>query len=125
MPPDLHGRRILVVEDDALIALMYEEILKDVGAEVVGPATTVDEAGKLAAANQISVALLDIRVGDHEVWPVARLLAGNGVPFVFCSGHFDAATLPPEWSGRPVLTKPVRPTQVIAALAEVLAPGDA
>jgi DNA-binding response OmpR family regulator len=125
MLPDLSGRRILVVEDDALIALMYDEFLTDAGAEVVGPAASVDEAQKLVVASGISIALLDVRLGDEEVWPVARLLAGNGVPFVFCSGHFDAATLPPEWSGRPVLTKPVRPTQIIAALAEALAPGGA
>ena len=121
MPNTLHGRRILVVEDDALLALGYDQILKDAGAEVVGPVATVDEATTLAIANGIAVALLDIRLGDDEVWPVARLLAGKGVPFVFCTGHFDPATLPAEWSERPVLTKPTRPKQVIAALAEVVA----
>ena len=123
MPPDMSGHRILVVEDDALIALVYEEILMDAGAEVVGPVATVEEAGKLIVANGISIALLDIRLGDDEVWPVARLLAGKGVPFVFCTGHFDAKTVPAEWLGRPVLTKPARPERVIAALAEALAVG--
>ncbi|MGO9007111.1 MAG: response regulator [Beijerinckiaceae bacterium] len=121
MPKNLHGRRILVVEDDALLALGYDEVLKDAGAEVVGPVATVDEAGKLVVANGIAVALLDIRLGDEEVWPVAHLLAGRGVPFVFCTGHFDSSTLPAEWSERPVLTKPARPKQIIAALAKVLA----
>ncbi len=120
MPTNLRGRRILVVEDDPFLALWYDEILKEVGAEVAGPAATVDEAAKLVVANGIADALLDVRLGDDEVWPVARLLAGKGVPFRFCTGHFDTSTLPAEWSERPVLTKPARLKQVTAALAKVL-----
>jgi DNA-binding response OmpR family regulator len=119
-PDQLRGHRILVVEDDALLAMAYEEILKDAGAEIIGPAGTLEEAGKLAAANGISAALLDIRLGDDEVWPVARLLAGKGVPFAFCTGHFSADTLSPEWAGRPILTKPARPQHIITALTELL-----
>lgn len=117
----LRGLRILVAEDDALLALGYEESLKDAGAEVVGPAATVEEAGKLAEANGISAALLDIRLDDGEVWPVARLLAGKGVPFAFCTGHFNSSNLPAEWSGRPILTKPTRSNRIIDALAKMLA----
>ena len=117
----LRDRRVLVVEDEAMLAMVYDEILTDAGAENVGPAATVAEAKKLVVANHISVALLDIRLGDEEVWPVARLLAAGGIPFLFCAGHFTASTLPPEWAGRPVLTKPVRLTRVVAALAELLA----
>ncbi len=124
MTADLQGCRVLVVEDDALLALVYDEFLQDAGADVVGPAATVAEGGKLAEANGISVALLDVRLGDAEVWPVARILAGKGVPFVFCTGHFSSGSIPAEWSGRPVLTKPVRPTQVVAALVKALASGD-
>ena len=124
MTADLQGRRVLVVEDDALLALVYDEFLQDAGADVVGPAATVAEGGKLAEANGISVALLDVRLGDAEVWPVARILAGKGVPFVFCTGHFSSGSIPAEWSGRPVLTKPVRPTQVVAALVKAMASRD-
>jgi DNA-binding NtrC family response regulator len=121
MLTNLFGHRILVVEDDGLLAMIYDEILKDVGAEVVGPVATVDAARKLVIANAVSAALLDIRLGNHEVWPVARLLADRGVPFVFTTGHFDAGTLPTEWSGRPVVSKPARTERIIAALAKVLA----
>jgi DNA-binding response OmpR family regulator len=121
VPDRLRGHRILVVEDDALLALGYDEILKDAGAEVIGPAATLDEAATLASANgTISAALLDIRLGDDEVWPVARLLAGKGVPFAFCTGHFNSDSLSADWPGRPVLTKPVMPNQIIAALAAML-----
>ena len=119
-PSPLCGRRVLVAEDDALLALSYAEMLKDVGAEVIGPAATIHEAGKLAASDGIAAALLDIRLEDGEVWPVAQILADKGVPFVFCTGHFGSDTLPPEWSGRPILTKPVRPTKILGALADML-----
>lgn len=116
----LHGRRILVVEDNALLAITIEDMLKEAGAEVVGPAVTLDEAERCAAEESLSAALLDIRLEDEEVWPVARLLAKRGIPFVFSTGHYTSSTLPAEWTGRPILTKPVRPQKIIAALSEVL-----
>jgi DNA-binding response OmpR family regulator len=116
----LRGSRILVVEDDVILAFGYEDMLKDVGAEVIGPAVTVEQAERLAATNRISAALLDIRLGDDEVWPVARLLASKGVPFAFCTAHFDRATLPAEWLERRVLTKPARPKQILGALADLV-----
>lgn len=120
LPAPLLGHRILVVEDDALLALGIDEILRDAGAEVVGPAATVEAAGKYAATNGLSAALLDIRLGDGEVWPVAQTLAGKGVPFAFCSGYYDPTSLSAQWPGRPILTKPARPEQIITALAKML-----
>ena len=120
MNGDLRGRRILVVEDNALLALSLDEILREVGAVVAGPAATLDAAELLAAENDLSAALLDIRLNGDEVWPVARILASKGVPFVFCTGHFDRTCLPVEWSERPILTKPARAHQIIAALADLV-----
>jgi len=117
----LIGCRILVVEDDPMIAAVLAEIVQDTGAEVVGPAATLDEAERLARVNGISAALLDIRLAEGEVWPAAQILADNGVPFVFCTGHYDAQTLPPHWHGRPILTKPARAKQIVAALADLVA----
>jgi chemotaxis family two-component system sensor kinase Cph1 len=119
-PYALSGRRFLVVEDDALLAIGLEDMLKGVGANVVGPAVTLDEAERFAIEEDLSAALLDIRLDDDEVWPVARHLATRGIPFVFSTGHFDRASLPPEWSERPILTKPVRPLKIIAALTGVI-----
>jgi DNA-binding response OmpR family regulator len=121
MSPDaLRGRRILVVEDNALLAISLDDMLREAGAEVVGPAVTLDEAEKFATEEALSAALLDIRIDDDEVWPVARLLATRGIPFVFSTGHYDRASLPPEWSERPILTKPVGRRKVIAALTDVI-----
>ncbi len=116
----LRGHRILVAEDDALLAVTFEDMLKSVGATVVGPAVTLDEAEKFAEEETLSAALLDIRFDYNEIWPVARILATRGVPFVFSTGHYDRESLPPEWSGRPILRKPVGHQKIVAALTEVI-----
>jgi DNA-binding response OmpR family regulator len=117
----LRGRRILVVEDDALLAMSVDDMLREAGADVAGPADTLDSAGQLAAEGHLSAAILDIRLYDDEVWPIARLLATRGVPFMFHTGHFDGTSLPAEWAGRPILTKPARAKQIVGALADLVA----
>jgi DNA-binding NtrC family response regulator len=120
--PTLQGHRILVVEDNALLAMSFNDILKRAGASVVGPTGTMDEAEKIAATETLSGAMLDIKLDAKEVWPVARILITRGVPIMFCTGHFDHASLPPEWSKYPILVKPARPSQIIETLAKVLGP---
>lgn len=119
MSESLRSCRILLVEDNALLANYLEEMLRNAGAEVVGPAATLAAAEELAGENEgISAALLDVRLhGGEEVWPAVRLLADKGVPFVFYTAHFDAMALPAEWSGRPVITKPSTPDRILAGLA--------
>jgi CheY-like chemotaxis protein len=113
----LQGRRILVVEDVAILAFGFEDILKRAGAEVVGPALKLETAERLAEEEGLSGALLDIRLNGDEVWSVARLLDRKGVPFAFCTGHFDSESLPPEWRGRPILVKPARAQAIIDTVA--------
>ena len=78
---------------------------------------TLSEAEQLAAAEPLSGALLDIKLNSEEIWPVARILLDRGVPFIFCSGHFDRDSLPREWSTFPILTKPARARQIVERLA--------
>jgi CheY-like chemotaxis protein len=115
----LHGRRILIVEDVAILAYGLVDILKGAGAEVVGPALQLEAAERLAKEETISAALLDIRLDGDEIWSVARLLDQKGVPFVFCSGHFDRNRLPEEWRGRPLLIKPARAQAIIGKVADL------
>jgi CheY-like chemotaxis protein len=115
----LNGRRILVVEDVAILAFGFEDILKRAGAEVVGPALKLEAAERLAEEEGLSGALLDIRLNGEEVWSVARLLDQKGVPFVFCTGHFDSESLPAEWRGRPILVKPARAQAIIDTVASL------
>ena len=113
----LHGRRILIVEDVAILAFGFEQILRRAGAEVVGPALKLEVAERLAGEETLSAALLDIRLNGDEVWSVARLLDQKGVPFAFCTGHFDSERLPVEWRTRPLLAKPARPRAIIDTMA--------
>jgi DNA-binding response OmpR family regulator len=116
----LQGLRILVVEDNALLAMTVDSILRSAGAEVAGPVGTLSEAEQLASGETLSGAILDIKLNTEEVWPVARILVDRGVPFVFCSGHFDRDILPDEWSEYPILTKPTRARQIVEGVARVV-----
>ena len=90
----LQGRRVLVVEDHALICMLMEDGLIKAGAEVVGPACSVKEALGLiegvVADGGLSAAVLDIYLDGEMVKPVADRLAALGVPFIFATGY-------PEW----------------------------
>src|SRR5262245_14062832 len=93
----LSGARILVVEDDFLIALELAAVLSDAGAEVVGPSHTVEAALQLAEGETLSAAVLDIRIGKTTVAPVARCLSAHDVPFLFYTGQSRTDPLREEW----------------------------
>jgi CheY-like chemotaxis protein len=118
MPQRLQGRHILVVEDHPILAYDFADMLKDVGANVIGPATTIEEAERLAQTGELAAALLNIQIGEHEVWPVAHILAGRSIPFAFCSG--STQPLPAEWAQRPLLVKPFSSKTMLTALAELI-----
>ena len=100
----LQGKRVLIVEDEALIAMLFEDMLSDFGCDVVGPAMNVRQALDVAQSAAIDV---------------AALLETRGVPFVFSSGY-GANGLPPEWQDRPTLPKPFTSDQVADVLAGLL-----
>lgn len=109
---DLHGRRILVVEDEYLIADDLQTALEAVGAEVLGPAPSIEDAQSLiASAPAIDAALLDVNVRGEQIFAVADRLAERGVPFVFATGY-DQASIPERYSGRPCLEKPIKARQI-------------
>src|SRR3712207_4631056 len=88
----LSGERILVAEDECVIALDLTDALECAGAAVIGPAATVSETLRLAMAETLDRALLDFNLADGEVTPVLELLAAKGVPVVVYTGR----GLPPE-----------------------------
>ncbi|MHB0705468.1 HWE histidine kinase domain-containing protein [Roseomonas mucosa] len=105
-PGTIAGRRILVVEDAALVAMQVSRALEDGGAVVVGPAAALAQAIRLAVSARIDAALLDVDLDGESVFPVADVLAERGIPFLFTTG-FDAATIVPErFRGTTVLGKP-------------------
>ena len=117
----LGGKRVLVAEDEAIVAMLVEDELLCAGAEVVGPAGSVSDALQLigAAAGQggLSAAVLDIDLEGEAVKPVADILAALGVPFLFATGcdgqHVDTG----GHGAAPVLHKPFDPNELVAMLA--------
>lgn len=111
------GRRVLVAEDEFVIALEVGEALRRAGFEVVGPAATAGEAERLAAEEPLDAAVLDLELRDGTAVAAADALAGRGIPFVFLSGY-GAEVLPGHLRGRAVLDKPFAVERLPAALAE-------
>lgn len=98
--------RILVVEDAALVAMLLEEMLDDLGFDVIGPATDHASACQMAREPGITAAILDVNLHGKMPWDVAGLLREANVPFAFSTGYDSATMLPPHLSDIPVLTKP-------------------
>lgn len=120
MDQALKGRRILVVEDEALVIMLLEAMLEELGCVTVAAADRVEDALALIEGGaDIDAALLDINVAGVQSFPVAAALAARGVPFIFCSGY-GAGGLPPEWAGRPVVQKPYAEQALRRALMQVL-----
>ena len=112
--------RILVVEDDVLIAMELGERLTDMGYEVIGPAHTLAEAEALASGAQPDAALLDANLAGQSSVPLGAALARRGVPLAFCTGYDKIKNLPPELRRAPVLTKPIGDADLIAGLKLLL-----
>ena len=120
MSEALAGRRILVVEDESLVAMLLETILEDMGCTAVGPAATVDDGLALATdGERLDAALLDVNVGGRQVFPVAEALHRSGVPFVFSTGYGEGG-LPDQWRGHPTIQKPFTEAAVRDALMKAM-----
>jgi CheY-like chemotaxis protein len=117
----LEGRRVLVVEDEMMIAMLIEDMLDDFGCAVVGPAHALDVALELAAAEPApDVAVLDVNVAGRPVFAVADALRARGVPLIFSTGYGDGGLREVD-RGAPVLQKPFRAGDLAQALQAALA----
>jgi len=101
----LAGCRILVVEDEILIAVMIEETLRSLGCIVVGPVAKLEAALRLACNETLDGAILDVTIRGGQVYPVTEHLLARGIPFVLASGYGDWA-LPDTLQDQARLTKP-------------------
>ena len=113
-------RKILIVEDDALIALELGERLGDMGYAVLGPALSLEEAERVVADEAPAAALLDANVAGRSSVELGVLLAERGVPVAFCTGYDRIANLPPKLATAPVLTKPITDADLSACLKKLL-----
>jgi DNA-binding NarL/FixJ family response regulator len=115
----LAGKRVMVVDDDSLLALDLEIFLQDEGCVVVGPAPTADAALALIAAGPPDLAILDIDLNGDTSVPIADALAARGVDFLFISGH-SRSMLPAAHSERLLLAKPWSEAGLRGALIKLL-----
>jgi CheY-like chemotaxis protein len=115
----LNERRILVVEDEALIALDLHEALRDCGAIVVGPAGTPDEALAIIKDGKVDCALLDIKLGDEDVSAVAAALERLAVPIIFLTAYSDER-LPRGFETRPLVRKPYEQRALLDLIANIV-----
>lgn len=114
------GRRVFVVEDEALVLIDLEDILDQLGWTIAAQAMWLPDAERLAASVDMpDVAILDVNIGGHKVFPAARILADRGVPILFATGYGKEG-LPPEWQDHAVIAKPYSQSEVERALDRLL-----
>ena len=111
--------RILVVEDEMMIAFYIEDCLTGFGHHVVGPASRVGKALDLIETEKLDLALLDVNVSGEEVYPAAVELRSRGIPFMFLSGY-GSRGLREEWKGSPTLEKPFAPEVLEARIDAIM-----
>jgi CheY-like chemotaxis protein len=104
-PASSSRRRVLLVEDEAMIAMLVEDMLEDLGHELVTVASRLDEALAAAKTGAIDVAILDLNLAGVLTYPVADALAERGIPFVFATGY-GSSGLKDAYADRPALQKP-------------------
>jgi CheY-like chemotaxis protein len=105
-PQPLGGRRVLVVEDEALVAMMMKEMLVELDFEVVGPFGNLGDAAAGLLVDGIAAAVLDVNVGGEPIYPFAARIAERGVPLVFVTGYTREA-IDERFAAVPVLQKPI------------------
>ena len=112
------GRKVLVVEDEALVAMLVEDALLDAGFAVIGPAATVEEALALLEREAPDAVVLDLNLAGETSTPVADWLAARGIPYVIATGY-GAAGLPAGHQDAMVLAKPYDPAELTAMLDRI------
>lgn len=118
-PPDLNGRRILVIEDSPVVGPFTADLLGELGCEVVGPAPNMAAARELIETEEFDAALVDVHIRGERVFGLCELLQQRDTPFVLTSGYADWQ-MPEKWQDSPRVQKPYTPEQVEQALRGVL-----
>lgn len=103
----LVGLRVLVVEDEMLVAMLIEDFLEEFGCTIVGSVASIAEAIQLATTEAIDGAMLDMNINGQSIYPVAEQLAQRNIPFIFVSGY-GTEQFRSEYKNHPRLSKPFR-----------------
>jgi CheY-like chemotaxis protein len=116
------GKRILIVEDEALVAMLVEDIVEDLGGIPIGPASTIEKGLSLALSESIDAAVLDVNIRGESIGPVARLLSERRIPIVVTSGYGAQANLDGV-AADVIFEKPFDADQLANALVELTKAG--
>ena len=121
MTAALEGVRVLVVEDEFLVAMLIEEMLESAGCVVIGPIPRVPEALDALVRNPCDAAVLDINLGGERIDPVAEALSNRNVPFMFVTGY-GTTGLPIDYLDRPHIFKPFKMTELLGTVSRLVEP---
>lgn len=119
MSAALEGVRVLVVEDEYLVAILIEQILVSAGCIVIGPVPRLRDALDAVDHDDYDTAVLDVNLAGERIDPVADALSERHVPFMFVTGY-GANALPREYAERPHICKPFRMAELLGALSSVV-----
>ncbi len=115
---ELAGRKVLLVEDESLVAMLGEDVLSDAGCRVT-VAMRLKEAMRIASEAELDLAILDVNLGNETSYPVAQILTDREIPFVFATGY-AAAGLAEYYATHQCVQKPYGPHELIAAARSLL-----
>lgn len=110
--------KVLIVEDESLVAMLIEDLLTDLGHTVVAAVGRIDRALHFAETMEIDLAVLDVNLHGERTYPVAEKLAARGIPILFATGYGQAG-LDAAWQNRPVLQKPFQPDDLRRAIESI------
>lgn len=110
------GKTVLLVEDEMFVALDIQMTLEDEGWQVFGPFASTHAALEFLETCSVDCAILDVRLTDGDVFPVADRLTASGIPFVFHSGHANPSKLEQDYPQSLVCQKPCLPTVLVKKL---------
>lgn len=113
------GGRVLVVEDEIVIAMWIERLLLGSGYTVIGPVGRLDRAMAMASTEELDAALLDVNLRGTTVFQVADVLASRDIPFAFLTGY-ARETLPPRFATERLVSKPIQQHELLSAVESVL-----
>jgi CheY-like chemotaxis protein len=116
----LSSFRILLVEDENLVALLLEGMLAELGHTVVGPFARLKKGLEMAQSETVDLAILDVNLDGEKTYPIADALAARGIPFAFSTGY-GKESLGAPYRNRPTLQKPFQQPDLERLLAEVFA----
>jgi DNA-binding response OmpR family regulator len=109
------GLKVLIVEDEAMITMLLEDMLTDLGHHVSGTSSRMSDAEVLVSKNEADLAILDVNLAGQETYSLAQTLAARGVPFIFATGY-GTDGIRGDWPGVAWIQKPFQIRELAAAI---------